>query len=170
MYQASMIPLVSLFWESWNTQLVRECQSQLEVVIEALEGMADWSLAARRSREVVSKMYEASKRPLTRQASPKLGPVVLNGVNGITNGVNAMNGVNGMHGHLQALDGPEIQQVEVVGEEGMVILDNQNIWDLDGMLWGNLPDGLDMPFDGMPSMEFEDASGMAFEGNYMMHQ
>lgn len=169
-YQASMIPLVSMFWESWNTQLTRECQLQLEVVIEALEGMADWSLAARRSREVVSKMYEASKRPPTRQPSPRLGPVVMNGVNGITNGVHAMTGMNGMSGHLQPYNGHEQQQVEMVGEEGLVLLDNQNIWDLDGMLWSNLPDGLEMPFDGMPNMEFGDASGMAYQGEYMMHQ
>jgi hypothetical protein len=161
-YQASMIPLVSIFWESWNTQQVRECQSQLEVVLEALDGMADWSLAARRSREVVAKMYEASKRPLTRQPSPKLGPVFMNGLN-------AMNGVNGMNGHLQ-LDGHEMQHVEMVGEEGMILLDHQNIWDLDGMLWGNLPDGLEMPFDGMPNMEFEDTSGMGYDQNYMLHQ
>jgi hypothetical protein len=73
MYQASMIPLVSIFWESWNSQLVRECQAQIETVLEAFEGMADWSLAARRSREVLSKLYEASKRPMTRPVSPKPG-------------------------------------------------------------------------------------------------
>lgn len=170
MYQASMIPLVSIFWESWNTQQARECQEQLEVVLEALEGMSDWSLAARRSREVVAKMYEASKRPLTRQPSPKLGPVVMNNVNGITNGMSQMTGVNGMNGHLHLMDGQEMQQVEMVGEEGMVLLDNSSIWDLDGMLWGNLPDGLDMPFDGMPNMDFEDAPGVQYDGNYMMHQ
>jgi len=56
MYQAAMIPLVSMFWESWNTQLVRECQVQIETVLEAFDGLGDWSLAARRSREVVNKM------------------------------------------------------------------------------------------------------------------
>lgn len=166
LYQASMIPLVSIFWESWNTQQVREYQAQLEVVLEALDGMADWSLAARRSREVVAKMYEASKRPLTRQASPRLGPVIT----GMSNAVNTMNGIDEMNGHLQTLDGYELQQVEMVGEEGVVLLEHQSIWDLDGMLWGNLPDGFALPFDGMPNLDFEDASGLAYEQNYMMHQ
>jgi hypothetical protein len=169
-YQASMIPLVSMFWESWNTQLVHECQSQLEVVLDALEGMADWSLAARRSREVVSKMYEASKSPPARQPSPRLAPVVMSGVNVITNGVHALSGISGMTGHVQAYEGQDPPRVEFVGEEGMILLDHQNIWDLDGMLWSNLPDGLEMPFDGMPNVEFEDGSGMAFQGGYMMHQ
>jgi hypothetical protein len=175
LYQASMIPLVSIFWESWNTQQVRECQTQIEIVLEAFDGMADWSLAARRSREVVSKMYEASKRPLTRQTSPKLGPVMMNGHSGV-NGMNPMNGshglsgVNGINGNQHPLDGQELPHVEMVGEEGMVLLDHQSIWDLDGMLWGNLPDGLDMPFDGMPNMDFEDAAGVPYDGSYMMHQ
>ena len=154
MYQASMIPLVSIFWESWNTRLVQECQRQIEIVLEAFDGMADWPLAARRSREVVSKMYEASKRPLTRQTSPRLGPIGVDGTN--------MAGVNG-----PMTEGAEMQHMEMMGEDGMVMLDNQDIWDLDGMLWGNLPDGLDMPFDGMSPMEFEEGG---YDGNYMMHQ
>lgn len=182
MYQASMIPLVSMFWESWNTNLVRDCQSQIEIVLEAFEGLADWSLAARRSREVLSKMYEASKRPLTRQTSPRLGPVMVNGngnVPGImlTNG-NGNNGANGMNGHQmvmmngngmngQMMETNEMQPMEVFGEDGMLIMD-QGVWDLDGMLWANLPDGLDMPYDGLP-MDYDDGYGN-YEGNYMMHQ
>lgn len=157
MYQASMIPLVSLFWENWNTDLVRECQSQIETVLEAFDGMADWSLAARRSREVVSKMYEASKRPLTRQASPRLGATPLNGAT-ITPGMGA----------YQPMDGQEMH-LGMMGEE-LDPLNHQGIWDFDGMLWGNLPDGLEMPFDGMPKTDFEDGSGMPYDGAYMMHQ
>jgi len=177
MYQASMIPLVSMFWESWNTQLVRDCQNQIEIVLEAFEGMSDWSLAARRSREVLVKVYEASKRPPTRHSSPRMGPVVVKGentVNGLTppsmnGGINGM--TNMMNGHLlggNMMDTSEIQYVDMMGEDGMVLVDHQRICDLDGMLWGNLPDGLDMPFDGMP-MDFEDGN-MGYDGNYMMHQ
>ena len=153
MYQASMIPLVSMFWESWNTPLVRECQQQIETAIEAMDGLSDWSLAARRSREVLSKMYEASKSPLTRQATPKLGPQVT--VNG-----------NVINGHMQPMEG-DMRQIAMMDENGMVMLDHQNIWDLDGMLWSNLPDGLEMPFDGMPNMDFDESG---YDGNFMMHQ
>lgn len=180
MYQASMIPLVTIFSESWNTQQVRECQAQIEDVLTAFDGLADWSLAARRSREVVSKMYEASKGALTRQGSPRMGPMIMSGVNGIANGINMMGGVsgaNGMHvmngthgvnGHM--MDPGDIQQIEMVGEDGMVLLDQGGIWDLDGMLWGNLPDGLDMPYDGLPNMDFDDGGVVGFEGHYMMQQ
>ena len=163
LYQASMIPLVSLFWESWNTPLVHECQAQIETVLEAFDGLLEWSLAARRSREVVSKMYEASKRPVTRQTSPRLTPV------GATGAVGA-NGLAGGHSaNGQTLGSYDVTPMEVVGE-GTVLLDDQSIWDLDGMLWGNLPDGLDMPFDGMPSLEFEDPGAGAYDGNFVMHE
>lgn len=156
MYQASMIPLVSIFWESWNTSLIREWQSQIEVVLEALELMADWSLAARRSREVVSKMYEASKRPLTRQPSPGIGQ--------ISSDIHRMGALDGGH----YMDSEMLQQVEIMGEEQLMMLDNGGIWDLDGMLWGNLPDGLDMPYDGL-SMQYDDSGMGQFEGSYVRY-
>lgn len=157
MYQASMIPLVSIFWESWNTNLVRIWQSQIEVVLEAFDGMADWSLAARRSREVVSKVYEVSKRPLTRQPSP--------GLSHMTDDMNRMGGIDGRN----YMDSDMLQQVEIMGEEQLMMLDNGGIWDLDGMLWGNLPDGLDMPYDGLP-MQYDDSGMAQFEGPYIFHQ
>ncbi|KAM3067217.1 hypothetical protein ACMFMG_005415 [Clarireedia jacksonii] len=156
-YQASMIPLVSIFWESWNKTQVREWQAQIEIVLEAFDAMADWSVAARRSREVVSKVYEASKMPSTRQASPRLGPPV-------SDGFGMMNG-------RQYMDNDLLQQVEIMGEEQLLMLDNGGVWDLDGMLWGNLPDGLDMPYDGLP-MEYDDTAMVGFDGQYMpvIHQ
>lgn len=154
MYQASMIPLVSMFWESWNTVLVQECQTQIEVVIETLEALSDWSLAARRSREVVSKMYEASMRPAMRQPSPGPGAQNFESENGLCD--------------LQLSEGETVEPAGTIDESGMMLFDNQHIWDLDGMLWSNLPDGLEMPFDGMPNLDFDDAS-MCYDGNFMMH-
>lgn len=60
LYQAAMVPLVSVFWQ-WNSPRVPEWNKQIETVIELLDAMEDWSLAARRSREVVWRMYEASR-------------------------------------------------------------------------------------------------------------
>lgn len=158
LYQASMIPLVSMFWEPWNTQLVHQCQHQLEIVIHALEGMADWSLAARRSKEVVSRMYEASKlpmTPITQAGSPKFAAMG-----------NMVMGMSGLTPHMHAMDSHDMQ-IEMITEDGMVMVENPDIWDLDGMLWGNLPDGLDIPFDGVPHVDFEDG-GLSYDGNFLM--
>ncbi|KAH8808913.1 fungal-specific transcription factor [Xylogone sp. PMI_703] len=149
MYQASMIPLVSIFWESWNAAQVREWRSQIEIVLDAFDGMADWSLAARRSREVVAKMYEASKRSHNRDEDTKFEPGNINNREGTSDQVT---------GGTQ----PET-------EAGVAILDNRSVWDLDGMLWGNLPEGLDMPFDGMPNMGFDYPDGGSYDQSYMLN-
>jgi len=171
-YQASMIPLVSIFWEPWNTAQVRDCQAQIEVVLEAFDGMSDWSLAARRSHEVVLKMYEASKRPLTQLPSPQLDPkghpIHMDG-NG--NGMNGNGTSIHRHHNNTMLDNDQMAQIEMMNQEGLLMLDHDGVWDLDGMLWVNLPEGLDMPFDGMPSMEFDEMGGMGgFEGGGFMMQ
>lgn len=60
LYQAAMVPLVSVFWQ-WDSPRVPEWHAQIEAVVELLDAMGDWSPAARRSREAVSRMYEASR-------------------------------------------------------------------------------------------------------------
>lgn len=131
-----MIPLVSIFWEP-TAPVAPDWSHQIETVISLLDAMADWSLAARRSREVVFKMYEASKRPLARAGSPGEDQMV---------------------------------EMEMAGdEEGMVMLEHgQSIWDFDGMLWGHLPDGFDMPFDSCPTGYEDVPMGQGLEG-WCMH-
>ncbi|KAK0629950.1 fungal-specific transcription factor domain-containing protein [Bombardia bombarda] len=60
LYQAAMVPLVSVFWQ-WGSPRVPEWLKQIETILDLLEAMEEWSLAARRSREVVWRMYEASR-------------------------------------------------------------------------------------------------------------
>jgi hypothetical protein len=129
LYQAAMIPLVSIFWQ-WDSPRVPDWQKQLETVLELLEAMEDWSLAARRSREVVWRMYEASRQlePGMRTHSP-LQRIVTD------------------HGMLMA-DGSELHMspigLEPEGGFGLMgMLDQQGLWDLDGMLWGGVPEEME---------------------------
>ena len=62
LYQASMVPLLSLFSDAIDQSVVERCQQQVETVMAALVEMRAWSLTAQRSLEVVSKIYEVSKR------------------------------------------------------------------------------------------------------------
>lgn len=170
LYQASMIPLVSIFWENWNTTQVREWQSQVELVLDGLGAMADWSLSARRSREVVSKMYEASKRPVTRAGSPRLNASNRNSTiyqNG-TSGGHPNNGEDGQVQGMREAQGHNQGQMEMMMEEGIGFLENQNIWDLDGMLWSNLPEGMDMHFEGVSELDFGDPTQGSYDGVFMM--
>ncbi|KAL7818672.1 fungal-specific transcription factor domain-containing protein [Trichoderma aethiopicum] len=61
LYQAAMIPLVSILWQPGNPA-VAEWRAQIEATLELFEAMKDWSLTARRSRDVVSRLLEASSK------------------------------------------------------------------------------------------------------------
>lgn len=56
LYQAVMIPLVSLFWHA-DSFHAPEWRKSIELVIELLDKMEDWSVTASRSRDVVRQIY-----------------------------------------------------------------------------------------------------------------
>ncbi|EHK22542.1 uncharacterized protein TRIVIDRAFT_113696, partial [Trichoderma virens Gv29-8] len=69
LYQAAMIPLVSILWQPENPS-VAQWRAQIETILELFTAMKDWSLTARRSRDVVSRLLEASAQiSNARQAS-----------------------------------------------------------------------------------------------------
>lgn len=61
LYQAAMIPLVAILWQPDNPSVVH-WRAQIESILELFEAMQDWSLTARRSRDVVSRLLEASSQ------------------------------------------------------------------------------------------------------------
>jgi hypothetical protein len=135
LYQAAMIPLVSIFWQ-WDHPRAAEWNKQIETILELLEAMEDWSLAARRSREVVFRMYEASRQPgvLQQQHHRSESP----------------GSIHVAIGDQTVLLGPENElHMSPIGLEpegmGMVgMLDQHGLWDLDGMCWnGGQPDEVD---------------------------
>ncbi|OLN97553.1 Lactose regulatory protein LAC9-like protein 1 [Colletotrichum chlorophyti] len=122
LYQAAMIPLVSIFWQ-WNSPRVPEWHQQIETILDLLEAMEDWSLAAKRSREVVWRMYEASRQPSLRSESP-------------------LQGLGGDQGLLMADTELHMSPIglEPEGMGLMGMLDQHGLWDLDGMYWGQEAD------------------------------
>ena len=60
-YQACMVPLVSLFTDMSKPEETDKWQQQIETAMQFLERMKLWSVAANRSLEVVSKLLEAGK-------------------------------------------------------------------------------------------------------------
>ncbi|KAK2033625.1 fungal-specific transcription factor domain-containing protein [Colletotrichum zoysiae] len=121
-YQAAMIPLVSVFWE-WDSPRVPDWHQQIETILDLLEAMEDWSLAAKRSREVVWRMYEASRQPSMRSESP-------------------LQGMSSEQGLLLAQSELHMSPIglEPEGMGMMGMLDQHGLWDLDGMYWGQSPD------------------------------
>jgi hypothetical protein len=137
LYQAAMIPLVSVFWE-WNSPRVPEWQKQIETILELLDAMEEWSLAARRSREVVWRMYEASRQP------------------SVVNGTGSTSGATITPTTLATAVGPDMlslaegdlhmSPIGLETDDMMSLLDQHGLWDLDGMQWGQHSQG-SMPVD-----------------------
>jgi hypothetical protein len=55
-----MVPLLSLFYESDNVGESGKWRGQAEMVLRILQSMELWSAVAKRSREVIAEVYEAS--------------------------------------------------------------------------------------------------------------
>jgi hypothetical protein len=133
LYQAAMVPLVSVFWQ-WGSPRVPEWLKQIEAVLDLLEVMEEWSLAARRSREVVWRMYEAGRTQVEQQrssagASPGLHHLATTGPadSSILMGSPDSAGLHMSPIGLEPIDG--------LGMMGL--LDPGGLWgDLDGMYWG----------------------------------
>ncbi|KAI0970289.1 fungal-specific transcription factor domain-containing protein [Xylaria arbuscula] len=140
LYQAAMIPLVSIFWQ-WDSPRVPDWQKQTETILELMEAMEDWSLAARRSREVIWRMYEASRQlepslraaaAAVQQHASSLSPhlQVITGHDSSSSILGGLGGSGGEDLHMSPIGlGPD-------GFDDMMgILDQHGLWDFDGMLW-----------------------------------
>ncbi|KAJ9155021.1 Fungal-specific transcription factor domain-containing protein [Pleurostoma richardsiae] len=153
LYQAAMVPLVSVFWQ-WNSPRVPDWNKQIETILELLEAMEEWSLAARRSREVVWRMYEASRTIMHhRSESPSLQAAL---------GQDIMLGSPELHMSPIGLE-PE-------GLPMMSMLDQHGLWDLDGMYWGGTEDMDYSPYpgvqDGMMQMDYGLMNQAAMDGAF----
>ncbi|KAK4146717.1 fungal-specific transcription factor-like protein [Dichotomopilus funicola] len=148
LYQAAMVPLVSVFWQ-WGSPRVPEWLKQIEAVLDLLEVMEEWSLAARRSREVVWRMYEAARQLVEQQrAGAAASPTIQ-----VLTGAGAAGGA--ADGMLMASPGAAdaagmhmspigLEPVDGLGMMGL--LDQGGLWgDLDGMYWGAQPTSTPSP-------------------------
>ncbi len=62
LFQASMVPLLSLFYESDNVVEAGKWRGQVEMALRVLRSMELWSAVAKRSREVIAEVYEAANQ------------------------------------------------------------------------------------------------------------
>lgn len=169
LYQAAMIPLVSIFWE-WNSPQVGEWQKQIETILELLDAMEDWSLAARRSREVVWRMYEAS-RHLSLMRGDAAGAAAAAAAVSTTTGRSTPSLQTPTdHTLLMGADSEfHLSPIGLETDEMIGMLGQQGIWDLDGMYWSQAQGSL--PHDATAgSMCDIDENMMAMDYGSMGHQ
>jgi hypothetical protein len=84
LFQATMIPLLSLFSDHEH-ELVPQWRHIVEDALSLSAEMEDFSLAATRSRKVVSKIYEASQWVGVSQVGDMSGGIAGIGVAGRSN-------------------------------------------------------------------------------------
>ncbi|EXJ83023.1 hypothetical protein A1O3_06840 [Capronia epimyces CBS 606.96] len=73
LYQTTMVPLLSLYSDSFDTRVLTSSRQQVETAIQVLKDLQPWSTAARRSSEVITRLYEASKRHAPSPEEPRDG-------------------------------------------------------------------------------------------------
>merc|ERR1712098_35690 len=69
LYQATMVPLLSLFCDCAEPDVVQDSIKHVEVALSALTDLERWSPTAKRSHEVVSRLYEAGRAFHARELS-----------------------------------------------------------------------------------------------------
>jgi hypothetical protein len=160
LYQAAMVPLVSVFWQ-WGSPRVPEWLKQIQAVIDLLEVMEEWSLAARRSREVVWRMYDAARQLVAQQRASTGAPPATTGTPAPTtiqtpsspSAGSTIQVITTQPGDgSMAFPSPGIAAAEAAGMhmspiglepvDGMgmmAMLDQSGLWsgDMDGMYWNN---------------------------------
>ncbi|RVX68156.1 hypothetical protein B0A52_08664 [Exophiala mesophila] len=67
LYQATMVPLLSLYSEPLNTDLVQRSLHQVEVAAGVMRELQAWSTTATRSLDVINRLYLGSKKHLPAQ-------------------------------------------------------------------------------------------------------
>ncbi|KAK5006435.1 hypothetical protein LTR39_005664, partial [Cryomyces antarcticus] len=60
--QAATVPLLSLFYANDNIAESGKWRAQVEMALRILQSMALWSAVAKRCREVIAEVYEASQK------------------------------------------------------------------------------------------------------------
>jgi len=66
LYQAAMVPLLSLYSDPFDLPVVRLSRHQVEIAMQVMRDLQGWSTTARRSLEVITRLYEASGRHSVR--------------------------------------------------------------------------------------------------------
>ena len=69
LYQAAMVPLLSMFSDYRDADIVADCSRQVEVAKAALLDLQPWSLMAKQCLESVRLLHEASRRYSAQQQS-----------------------------------------------------------------------------------------------------
>jgi len=151
-FQASMVPLVSLFSDSSNPDEVEKWCNSVETALRFFDRIKPYSIAAKRSLDAVTKLYEAYKNAAAGAAEAA-----------------AADPAEPQYGHFTSIEGLDPNAVQNVGNLAMGPGVGMGVWPdpstmghlsgfWDDMMWDtNLPDMLETPF-GLGDYDFQSAA------------
>lgn len=165
MFQACMVPLVSLFSDNSNPDEVDKWRSQIDTALLFFDRIHSYSVAAKKSRDAVARLYEAYKAMAAAQAEAVAAQVAsmpqfgqFTGVEGMENG--GLQDVNAGLGMGAGIG------MGVWGADPSSMGSISSFWD--NMMWDtSFPDMSDNSF-GLADYDFQ-ASGQGF-GTPMWNQ
>jgi len=158
-FQACMVPLVSLFSDTSMPEEAGKWCTSIETALAFFERSKPWSIAAKRSMDAVSKLYEAYKVQVSTRQPPPLPPPLLplQHQTQYTHHMAAMGGYS--YNNVPDVS-PHTMHPGVVGQWGG---DPHGLGNLSGfwddMMWDtNLPDILETPFGLATDYDFQGAA------------
>ena len=158
-FQACMVPLVSLFSDSSMPEEVTKWCVSIETALAFFERSKPWSIAAKRSMDAVSKLYQAYKVQTSTQQPPPLPPPILP----VQHQPQYTHNMAPMGGYMYN-NVPDVSPLTiphgVVGQWGAdphAMGNLSGFWD--DMMWDtNLPDILETPFGLATDYDFQGAA------------
>lgn len=162
-FQACMVHLVSLFSDSSLPEEAEKWKASIGTALAFFERSRPWSIAAKRSLDVVSKLYQAYKMQLSEQVQPEqqqLHPHVhaqMHAQSHFGNNINAA----GVQGHFDYSGVPDSGILSINpgawGDGSTSMQQLSGYWD--DMMWDtNLPDMLETPFGIATDYDFQGAA------------
>ncbi|KAF2683865.1 hypothetical protein K458DRAFT_389791 [Lentithecium fluviatile CBS 122367] len=156
-FQACMVPLVSLFSDTSMPEEVEKWQASLEIALAFFERSKPWSIAAKRSMDAVSKLYQAYKAQSSIQPPQQPPPLLPVQQHQFAHNMQAMGG-------YQYNTVPDVSPLTMhPGTVPNWSGDPNSMGNLSGfwddMMWDtNLPDILETPFGLATDYDFQGAA------------
>ncbi|KAF2277280.1 uncharacterized protein EI97DRAFT_315566 [Westerdykella ornata] len=152
-FQACMVPLVSLFSDTSMPEEVEKWKASIETALAFFERSKPWSIAAKRSKDAISKLYQAYKLQFSGQLQPDPAQAQ-HAYHHSNNGAPVMEGF----GYSGVPDVSALSMNNAVwGNDPNSMQQLSGYWD--DMMWDtNLPDMLENPFGLGNDYDFQGAA------------
>lgn len=158
-FQACMVPLVSLFSDTSAPEETQKWCASIEIALAFFARSKPWSIAAKRSLDAVSRLYQAYKMQYAAQP----GSLGVQPVSNVSHFATDMQGMGGF-GYGAAAGVPDYgafatMNTDTMGAWGSVANMGNISGYWDDMMWDtNLPDMLEAPFGTAADFEFHSAA------------